>query len=626
MSKHNILLVLFFLICLGNLSLSQCDTNKLNSLTQKILELCYTYPEKALKEANQLQIKAKECGLPIYEVRAIIRKGIANDVKSDLVQSIAEYQHALLLSKKIDYQKGIASCENNLGLVYWKQNDLKRAIIYLHKAKLSFEKMEDYSNTGTTLNNLGLIYAELEKQDKAISLYHDAIRYYKLARDEYAILNTYSNLGISHESKENKDSSIYYSKLAIAGYEKNKNYYGISMSLSNLGLAYKSEKKYKEAEACFHRAAKLSQEIGNEYSYVSALINLADTYEKMNNRKQVISVAKIALPIAQRLNAQEQIYKAALILTHVYFDLNDVKQAKYYFNIYLAANRKYTEEILDKTIDRTNALYDIESAKQKMAMVQKQKDLEIDKIQSEKKLYTYLWIGSILILLALILVFVLNGRRTALKKELLAQKRVYEATNEERKRISYDLHDMVGSQLSFVVNNLELLELELPQNERVGKTFQMGQEAMASLRDTVWALHAEEPDVDLLVERMQAIAKKWLEENGVRVSFLIHKENHTVNSGEALHILRVYQEIVTNIYKHAQASEVNINLSWNKDSLILEVKDNGLGFETGNEFINHYGIESMKQRALKIGANLTIHSVKNKGTQVELNWKNTTIA
>lgn len=626
MLKTKTLLFTGILLFFGKSVLAQCDTNRLNADAQRILEMCYTDPDKAIKQADLLRKKAIECGENVYEIRALIRKGIAYDVKAQFDNSIQEYQRALILSNQAKYQKGIASSENNLGLIYWKKNQLKEAITYFNKAKLSFEELGDFLNTGTCLNNIGLIYEELYEPKKAIEYFNKSIVYYKKAKDDYYILDAYSNLGISFESSKQVDSSMHYSGLAISGYRKTNNKYGLAMSLSNLALAYKLRNKLTIAMDLFKQSANYSREIGNDYSYASAMINLADTYFRLKKYEEAKDASMSCYEIAVRLKSQELIFKSANLLSRYYIKMNDFKKAEFFYSAYTTANSAYTSELLDKRINNTNVLYDIKSEKQRSAMIQKQKDLEIAKVNSEKRFYTYMWIGSILFLLTITGLFIVNNRRTALKKEFQAHKRVYEATNEERKRISYDLHDMVGSQLSFVVNNLELLELELPSHERVGKTFQMGQEAMASLRDTVWALHAEEPDINLLVERMQFIVKKWLEDNGVKVNYVIDKENDVVNAGEGLHILRVFQEIITNIYKHARATQVDISIVWTTEGLELEVVDNGQGFELSDNFVNHYGIESMKHRALKIGAEITLNSTKNAGTKVFLSWKNTTNA
>lgn len=622
MKTISILLLLLGICCYQATLHAQCDTNQFDTRNAEILELCYTNPKKAIQQAEKLRLEALECNLPVYEIRAYIRKGIAYDVNADLEKAIQEYQHALLLSKKINYVKGIASCENNLGLIYWKQNDLKRAIAYFHKAKLAFEKMEDYINTGTSLNNLGLIYDELSLPHKSIELYRQSLTYYARTGNAYNSLDVYSNLGFSFESIEEMDSSIYYSKKAIEGYKKNNNKYGLSISYGNLGITLKSVRRMNESFEALKNAVRYSKEIGNHYSYTSALINLSDAYRNMGNTEEELKYALEAYPLAKELRSNELTYKASLILCRIYLRKNDAKQARIYFEDYVTYQDKYKDEVVNKTIDRTNAIYDIKSARQHTEMIKKQKDSEIARIKTERKLDNYLWFGSIVLIIIVGLMIWLNSRRSALKKELAARQRVFDATNEERKRISYDLHDLVGSQLSYVVNNLELLELEMNQNDRVHKTFQMGQEAMASLRDTVWALHSEEPDVKLLIERMQAIVKKWLEDNGVQVTYEIHKENYLVNAGNALHLLRVFQEIITNIYKHAHASRVSIVIDWTNAGLELVVQDNGAGFETSNDYINHYGIESMKHRALKLGAELQIVSEKGQGTQVCLTWKN----
>ena len=85
-------------------------------------------------------------------------------------------------------------------------------------------------------------------------------------------------------------------------------------------------------------------------------------------------------------------------------------------------------------------------------------------------------------------------------------------------------------------------------------------------------------------------------------------------------LFRLVQESLNNVAKHAQASKVLIEITSNKETLVMAVKDNGLGFDPqendGNENEPHWGLLSMQRRAASIGANLQIHSTPGKGTEV----------
>ncbi|AEA44861.1 tetratricopeptide repeat-containing sensor histidine kinase [Fluviicola taffensis] len=609
-------------------SFGQCDTNKINLRNDAVLNLCYENPKAAIKECKQIAIQANECGFYIGEIRAYIRIGIAYDVLSQTDLSIENYQKALFIAKENNYFKGIASCQNNLGLIYWRKNDLKRAIQSFHKAKLFFEKMDDYSNVGATQNNLGLLYEELDSRSTALYWYRKSAASYKRGNDKDQILDTYSNMGTIFNSLKQRDSSLYYSELAIKGYRRTSNKYGLAIVLCNKAMVLAELKQYPKAEISYRESASLAKEIENEYLYLSTLINWARIYKHQKDQRQEEKLLREALPIAEKLQANEQLYKISKALGSICLDQNKNREARILWDKYEAFHLKYYKELRDQTIARTNAIYDIKSEKQRSELYRKKKDTELREQQLNRKLENTYWIVLVAILFLTVITLIFYFRKRALKKELIAQQQVFQATNEERKRISYDLHDLVGSQLSFVVNNLELLTFTDQDNERISRTFQMSQEAMGSLRDTVWALHTENMSSKVLVERMKNVSKRWLVDNGMDVQYSVKLSDSELDSGTSLHVMRIFQEAISNVYKHAETKKVKIDLQEEEEFIEMTIEDFGKGFDPDFRPDFHYGLKSIEERAKKIGASYSIQQTdKHSGMIVQLKWKkNSSIA
>lgn len=632
MTKFPLLLLMLLNLAFFS-AYSQCDTNQINFRNEEVWNLCYENPKQALVECRKIALQANECGYYVGEIRAYIRMGIAYDVLSQTDRSIQHYQKALIISKKNNYFKGIASCENNLGLIYWRKNDLKRAIQSFHKAKLVFEKIADHVSVGATQNNLGLLYEELDLNRNALFWYRKSIGSYKRGNDSIKILDTYSNMGTCFTSIGQKDSSLYYSELAIQGYRKTSNKYGLAIVLCNKAIVLDDYKKYQQAEEAYRESAAFAKEIENDYLYLSTLINWAQIYKDQADQQEEERLLLEALPIAEKLQANEQLYKVSKALGLIYLDRNESRKAKLFWKKYELYHSNYYKELRDQTIAKTNAIYDIKSEKQRSELYRKKKDAELREQQLNRKLENTYWIGLVAFLFLTVITLIFYFVRRALKKEIIAQQQVFQATNEERKRISYDLHDLVGSQLSFVVNNLELLSHSDQENERIKKTFLMSQEAMSSLRDTVWALHSENISSKVLVNRMKNVVKKWLEDHAIEVRFIVQIEDSDsslspLDSGVSLHVMRIFQEGISNIYKHSQTKKVEITLKEEADFLVLSIEDFGVGFnpEIRPEF--HYGLKSIEQRAAKIGAVYSLKkSTVHSGMILFLKWKkNSTIA
>ena len=87
---------------------------------------------------------------------------------------------------------------------------------------------------------------------------------------------------------------------------------------------------------------------------------------------------------------------------------------------------------------------------------------------------------------------------------------------------------------------------------------------------------------------------------------------------QQLSIFRILQESLTNIMKHAKASQVEVEVIFALSGLVMRIKDNGKGFESDNKLKLHYGLQNMRERARKIGGTVDLQSEIGHGTTITL--------
>lgn len=598
----------------------QCDTNKIIKRNDEILELAYSKPDQALEQV-QLQIqKCKNCNYPKGEALAYIRKGIAYEIKSDFKQAIIAYEAGKKIAQTHKIYSAEGSCYNNIGLIYWNQKKHKAAIEQFQKAQIIFKKSNKPEYSYAALNNIGLIMEELEEYKLANKYYLEAIKgYEKLGlktTNEYAqalgnIGNNYLNL-----SKGKKGES--YLKEAIRIFKKNKNDWNLAQAISNLAAVYWEDKNDTCIQLLLH-SRELSKSIGNQFSYAQSTKDAGKWYKYIGENEKAITCFTESYLISKELDDVKTTTISADFLVDLYLMKGDTKNAMKFKKIYDVSKEKLAKYNSSLETKRLDVLYSIKEEKEKTKAIQ----IQLVNSELEKENNRFYSIVIVLILLLFVAIIVLNFRRKTYKKNLQTQQELFEVKNEERKRISYDLHDMVGSQLSFVVNNLEMIHLKNKEEERIKKTYEMSKSAITSLRDTVWSLHAEELTSENFVDRMKSIVEKWFDNNQVKITF--HSNLQTppsqFNSTQSLHIMRIYQEIISNIYKHAYATEVQINFLENSTFCDLTISDNGNGILEENKEAFHYGLKSMQERANKINGKLTIDSnPTKKGVLVQLTW------
>lgn len=208
----------------------------------------------------------------------------------------------------------------------------------------------------------------------------------------------------------------------------------------------------------------------------------------------------------------------------------------------------------------------------------------------------------IAICLLLLLAFLYN---------LLAQYRLKQALKIERMRvkISSDLHDDVGTLLSGLAMQTELMELtaaakDKPKLKRIGE---MSRNAMSRMRDTVWAIDARKDKVENLLDRMREHAEESLSPLDIQYDIeLINMDlTKTLSTQIRQNVYLIFKEAITNVAKHSNASSVEVKLSNLGSQFEMQIQDNGDVKEKEYKTTG-LGTSNMKMRAEQIGANLKI--------------------
>ena len=201
----------------------------------------------------------------------------------------------------------------------------------------------------------------------------------------------------------------------------------------------------------------------------------------------------------------------------------------------------------------------------------------------------------------------------------------------ERERISRDLHDNVGTQLSLINKNLNRLtkpRSEFTDDEKMIKLNSVADSSKGiidTLRETIWALNKEEITLEELSDKLKVFVNKQITDtDGLAVKFSEEDGNKNINIGpsEALHLFRICQEAISNTLKYANASLLEISIFANQGQYEINIKDNGVGFELDKiETRSHYGLDNLQFRANEISCMLSIKTEPGKGTMVVVQKK-----
>ncbi len=211
-----------------------------------------------------------------------------------------------------------------------------------------------------------------------------------------------------------------------------------------------------------------------------------------------------------------------------------------------------------------------------------------------------------------------------LLKDEIAQINIQNKLHQERLHISNDLHDNIGSQLTYIISSVDNMnhkftELDDKLKNKLSDITLFTKTTITQLRDTIWALNKDEISFEDLKARLfNYIENAKLAQQQTAFTFNGEmKTNFQLNSIQGVSIYRIVQEAINNSMKYAAATNVSLNITEQKEDLILSIKDDGIGFNIAEIDMGN-GLENMRNRASSIGASIDIKSSSNKGTEIVL--------
>ena len=196
---------------------------------------------------------------------------------------------------------------------------------------------------------------------------------------------------------------------------------------------------------------------------------------------------------------------------------------------------------------------------------------------------------------------------------------------EERQRLARDIHDTLAQDFTSMVMHLEAAEPDLAAipvgaRQHLDQARRSAREGLDEARRVVWALRPEALDQASLPEALQRLAQTWRAASGVAATVTITGTPRPLPTQVEVTLLRVAQEALANVRKHARASSVTLTLSFMEDTLLLDVQDDGVGFANtslpGALSDSGYGLTSMRERVGLLGGALTVESTPGEGTTV----------
>ncbi|WP_204345527.1 tetratricopeptide repeat-containing sensor histidine kinase [Psychroserpens algicola] len=487
-----------------------------------------------------------------------------------------------------------------------------------------FEKKKDSFAIASTLNSIGNIYGEMKKPDEAISNFSDALTIFESKKSLRDIGNAHENISKMYLLKNDTLAAKMHVDKALEIARTSQEDYQIARVLSTLGKLNLSS----DIEAAYQYLLEAKQ-IFEDKDFRRDLIpiyrDLGTYYQKKANYKQAFEAYQTSLNIAEDYNEQPYLRDVYFRLSELHHALGDYKQAFDYQKQYVVIKDSLFNSESLETINRLQKQFEVKKKDNEIYKQQLLLETQKNEIQKKNMWFNYtLGLVFLLVLISVSIWLVYKQRQKRKDQELVMLKNeaqinslesLIEGEEKERLRIAKELHDGVNGDLSAIKHKLNTL-LEL-NNTTIKEAVVMIDKSCEQVRAIS---HNLVPPALENFDLQSAISDYCTNMNNIHkplIQFDYLGDDVTLPKLMEVNIYRITQELVINSIKHAEASEINVQLSVRNNTVQLAVDDDGKGFDTAHVQTDGIGISNIKSRVAFLNGEIDFVS-SEKGTSVNI--------
>ena len=403
------------------------------------------------------------------------------------------------------------------------------------------------------------------------------------------------------------DSSFIYAQKALEISKKNNLVQRIPSDLLGISLKYANKGEYDASLTYLNEALQYTNTMREDTK-----LNLFQILAYIYRGKADKEMCYTYLDSLNNLTIKNQPHYGAIIskyshITYKYFKDHDLAYKA--LDDYFEFERKKREVEQNKTINELETKY-------KTAL----KDTQI------RKLWIFLIIALAIIFLGGLILKWIQLRKTreknvALKEAIKQQIALEKELINVRQNIAQDFHDDLGNKLARISLLTALVEDELTDvnesiKDRIAKVKEDSVSLYVGTKDFIFSLKPDSDELEELVTYLTDFGEDFFQDASLK--FIVNKqvdENVKLPHYWTTQLIFIFKEAMTNVLKHANATEIKLHFECQKNNLKVTCQDNGKGFSKENNATKN-GLYNMKTRAEKIGGLLKIISEEGKGTTI----------
>jgi two-component system, NarL family, sensor kinase len=550
------------------------------------------------------------------------------------------YEKAHALSERLHYARGIVYYINNYTGILNIQGRYNESL-KLHEQAVALCRANHLDQLLIkSLFNIGVVYQYKQDYKAAADHYLKIMPQLEQSATPQTLELLYNNLAGLYNELEQPDKSLPYARKSFTLASKEQDTYMIGQSAVNLANALRNLGREKEAEGYLRKALQVSQQTDDIILRETVLINLADLFSNNRQPAEYMTFYYQAIPLADSLHdvsgqalllhgmaagyywqkkfdsafvygqkslqfseandQPELVAKSLHILADIAIARGDLDAGFRYRNAYDSAYNAANDPELKKHLQELETRY---------AVAQQRERILTQNLQLARQRTWLAWLVAAALGLLLFGCFGFWYYRYNLENTRL--KSLLEGQQQERRRISQEMHDDIGSGLT----SLLFLSRSLPAQEPVaGRLQQTAQHLVQQMNEIIWTMNHTQDTLDSLVAYMRLHTAEALDNANIDYHFEVGAlPEKPVGQELRRNVYLVCKEAVHNIIRHAQASHVVITINVD-EQLHIHIADDGHGLPLAFTGFGN-GLRNMRERMASIGGQFDIHS-GSEGTTV----------
>ena len=571
--------------------------------------------KKAISYFNKSLQMAKQYGLGELNNSTEIRLAFLASEK-DLYAAEKSFKRLLKIAVQNNYSNNIPEIYNGLGSIYDIRAMHDEAFNYYLKGLYYAKKTKDAYRQAMLLNNLGLVCINNKQLNQAEDMFEEGLKLIEGKNEHRLAFNLNNNLGLLTKDLKKYNESVNYYKKTLAYAKKNGFPNGIGTAFLNLANSYKGVGNLVNAKLYIDSAISIFTSISNrEFLSISELIHASIL--RLSEKHEMAEQALMKVYAINRERNDPQAWKYYYEESALYHKaVGDFKTAYVHYDRFHTISDSLSDASNSAELQRLLAVFGKEKTESNLA-VERQRNAFLKK-DNQLKQSRLKWLTAliIMIILAGVLTYYIRHIQQTRKQQKKFTQQLIQQIDEERSRISRDLHDDIGQSLSVIKSKINLFnsgkEIQLEGlDKEIGQVIEQTRNLSHLLHPTYVAKLGLERSLDSLLSRTQ-------ESTGVVCSLTIKESLPDLNLQTATQLLRIMQECITNTIKHANATALKISIKHEGTNLMIQYRDNGIGIIENKPVDSGIGLQTISERCEGIGGELLFEGKKGKGFIVEL--------